>query len=261
MSTPGANIVVSKITVDEFLKMKEEWNSLLHESGSDTVFLTWEWLTSWWKAYGTGKELCILKAHRDGKTVGMAPFYRKKISRFGIQLYALAFLGDGSADSDYLDLISIKGEEEGVVSGVFDYLSRAASYWDILLLNEMPETSPHLWFVRDILTEKEWFLEKTDVPCVYLHLPSDWETYLKTLKPRMRTKIRSLTNKLEKDFDVTFNKCNYGEELRPCLESLFNLHNRRWNDEGKKGVFLSEAKHHFYWEMSPLFLTEGWLRL
>ena len=38
-------------TEKEFLALREQWNDLLSRSPVDTVFLTWDWLWSWWESY------------------------------------------------------------------------------------------------------------------------------------------------------------------------------------------------------------------
>ena len=40
-----------------FHAMREEWAELLESSTSDCVFLTWEWLHTWWKHLGAGRQL------------------------------------------------------------------------------------------------------------------------------------------------------------------------------------------------------------
>lgn len=44
-----------------------EWNQLLNQSSNDTVFLTWEWVRSWWSSYGNARDLLIIKVERDGE--------------------------------------------------------------------------------------------------------------------------------------------------------------------------------------------------
>ena len=41
---------------------------------------------------------------------------------------------------------------------------------------------------------------------------------------------------------------------------LFDLHSRRWQAEGKSGVFSDPRKRKFYRELSALLLDRGWLR-
>ena len=242
--------------------MRDDWNRLLGQSSSETIFLTWEWIKAWWKSYGAERGLWILKIERDEELVGLAPFYRQDCRGFGIFSYhGLYLIGDGSSDSDYLDLISKRGEEELVARSTAEHLSRNEHLWDVLHLNEIPESSPHLRWLRKWVTNKGWYWQEIETPCSYVALGSDWDNYLRSLKPRVRTKIRSLTSRLEKNFQVQFDRCERAEELGGRLESLFWLHNRRWQAEGRDGVFIAAAKRHFYEEMSGLFLGRGWLRL
>ena len=34
-----------------FNVLRQEWNSVLQQSAGNTIFLTWEWIASWWAAY------------------------------------------------------------------------------------------------------------------------------------------------------------------------------------------------------------------
>jgi peptidoglycan/xylan/chitin deacetylase (PgdA/CDA1 family) len=59
---------------------------------------------------------------------------------------------------------------------------------------------------------------------------------------------------------VRFGFCNRAEELERLLPALFDLHARRWRQEGKPGVFGDPAKRNFYRGLSPALLDRGWLR-
>ena len=244
----------------EFFGMQRAWNELLSKSRADTVFLTWEWLTAWWRAYGKNGELYILRVIDDDETIGLAPFYRKTISKYGFSFQVLALIGDGSADSDYLDWISEQGDEEIVARSLINFLVANTRFWDIILLNEIPETSLHHSFLRNLAQDKGWYYAHTIVPCAYVNLPSDWETYLRSLKPRMRTKVRSLMKHFEQIPNVRFDLCTHPDQIESRLQSLFALHTDRWRKVGEQGVFGSEAKQQFYLNMSKLFLSQGWLR-
>ncbi len=238
-----------------------DWNHLLLQSSSDTIFLTWEWARAWWKSYGAGKKLCVLKVEKKGELVALIPLYYKSFHQFGLFRYrGLYLIGDGSSDSDYLDVIVKTGEEELVTRAVIEFLMKHRNQWDILFLNEVPTTSSDHGLFREFLREETCYWEEVEVPCTYVALPSGWNDYLKSLKPRMRTKIRSLTKQLEQNFDVRFDYCQHAGELGPRLESLFALHGQRWQLKDQTGVFFSSAKRQFYQEISTLFLSRGWLQ-
>ena len=243
-----------------FFGMKAEWGDLLRRSASDTIFLTWEWLAAWWKAYGNGNPLYLLRVEKDSHLIGLAPFYRKKIGRFGLSFRVIALLGDGSYDSDYLDWISVAGTEETVSAAVMDHLAAHSDEWDVLLVNEIPESSPHLDAIREYSQRRGWYRNETEVSCAYVDLPPKWNQYLQSLKPRMRTKIRSLTRALEESHEIRYEQCERTSDLPERLGSLFELHEKRWQRENKPGVFASMAKRNFYLEMGSTFLSLGWLR-
>jgi CelD/BcsL family acetyltransferase involved in cellulose biosynthesis len=172
----------------------------------------------------------------------------------------LRFIGDGSNDSDYLGLIHAPGEEESAAHSVVNHFLDHRCRWDIVLLNEVPATSGSLKDLRRLFEERNCYWSETQTSCCHVTLPPDWNSYLLGLRPRMRTKIRSLTRELEKQFDVQLGVCRDVGEIDPKLESLFRLHGKRWRTKGETGVFASAAKRRFYREISRLFLERGWMR-
>ena len=65
-----------RIFTDErgFDDLKADWNTLLARSRSDTLFLTWEWQTTWWRCLGEG-DLWLLAWYDQDQIVGIAPLY------------------------------------------------------------------------------------------------------------------------------------------------------------------------------------------
>src|SRR5262249_22506113 len=59
-------------TFEEFAAKRDEWNALLESSASDCVFLTHEWLSTWWKHLAQGR-LRILTALDRGNLIGILP--------------------------------------------------------------------------------------------------------------------------------------------------------------------------------------------
>ena len=241
--------------------MSEAWNGLLAESKVNTVFLTAEWLGCWWRSYGENRPLHVVKVLRDDHLIGLTAFYEKKVRKIKLTFKAMAFVGDGTWDSDYLDLIAAPGEEEAVTEAVLDYLFEVRDRWDLLLLNEIPDSSPMAPLIRRGLTARGCTQsEEQAVACAWSALPDSWDDYLKTLKPRMRTKTRSLVRKLEEAHDVQLELCEREDQLPERLASMYDLHEQRWRQVGKSGVFVFPEKRDFYERMSRELLALGWLR-
>ena len=71
----------------------QDWEQLLARGDSDVVFLTWHLHRAWWESFGSGGELMLIVAEREGQLV-LAPFYTQSQMIFLV----------GSKASDYLDL-------------------------------------------------------------------------------------------------------------------------------------------------------------
>ena len=80
------------------------------------------------------------------------------------------------------------------------------------------------------------------------------------LRPRFRTKVRSVLRTLEGQPEVRFGFCETPEQVEQMLPALFDLHQRRWAREGKPGVFGWDQKRRFYSRLSEQLLERGWLR-
>src|SRR4029078_8291613 len=83
-----------------FLSLRTSWNCLLSKSKSDTIFLTWEWISSWWGAYAKDAQLWIVLVYDDAEAlVGIVPFCLRSRKWLPFRrLKVLQFLGDGSWD-------------------------------------------------------------------------------------------------------------------------------------------------------------------
>ena len=102
-----------------FAALRDEWNDLLRRSRSDTIFLTWEWQTTWWRYLGASRgPLYLLAAHDAGRLVGILPLYLSDDAG----LRTLQVVGCIEV-SDYLDLIVEAGQEEPVYAAFLAWLT------------------------------------------------------------------------------------------------------------------------------------------
>jgi peptidoglycan/xylan/chitin deacetylase (PgdA/CDA1 family)/CelD/BcsL family acetyltransferase involved in cellulose biosynthesis len=245
----------------ELHELKPAWEALLRDSASDTIFLSWEWATAWWSSYGQPGELRLLTVFDDnGELRGIAPLRCQSVRKYGQTVSALSFVGDGSNDSDYMDFIVASGYEKPVMEAFFAHWRKELDRGTVLLFNEIPESSPNLAVLKT-LAEPSVLWKETAVPCGAVRLPQSWEDYLSMLRPRFRTKIRSVLRNLESRPEVQFGFCKDPEQIQRMLPVLFDLHARRWAQDGKPGVFGWDRKRDFYLALSSQLIERGWLRL
>ena len=241
--------------------LRSAWNALLGSSASNSVFLTWEWISAWWSVYGKPGELRILVAYDDGgPPIGIAPMRQHQLRRYGQTVNALSFIGDHSADADYLDVIASVGREEEVMRTFQEQWKDELKRGTVLLFNEIPDTSPNLPLLRALAAPAGTIHKESDVPCGTVAVPSTWEEYLGLLRPRFRTKVRSVQRNLEVRPEVRFGFCEDLDQANRLLPVLFDLHTRRWAQESKPGVFRWDLKRDFYYALTARLVERGWLR-
>ena len=61
-----------------FNDLRNDWTRLLENSPNDSLTVTWEWLSSWWQAYGAARHLRIIAIWDDNKLVGAAPLLARR---------------------------------------------------------------------------------------------------------------------------------------------------------------------------------------
>jgi CelD/BcsL family acetyltransferase involved in cellulose biosynthesis len=241
-------------SLDELERFEDSWNDALERSASRNVFMTWDWAVTWARHYAHDKALCLLRVAAGAEPIGVVPLYHDRLRRFGLGYRVLRLLGDGSWDSDYLDIVAARGHEEEAVRAMMSFATNGKRSFDLLQLNEVPESSPVAAHVGKVAKELDWHWQERRVPCAYVDLPADWDEFLKRLAPRMRTKIRSLGRSLEQRFTVRNERCEREADLVPRLDDLFRLHQMRWRERASEGVFASPAKQAFYRDMALRFL-------
>src|SRR5262245_14275943 len=120
-------------SVDEFDGLAKPWDDLLSRSASNNVFLTWEWLCTWWHTYGRRDALRLVLAYDDSNRLcGIAPLYRTATYVGPVRFRALEFLGARHVSSEYLDFIADRSDYTRIVAGLLAELRRRRD-WDVLL--------------------------------------------------------------------------------------------------------------------------------
>ncbi len=260
---------VKKITHKEnFRAIRDQWNTLLNGSKSNNISLTWEWMYTWWEVFNEGRELCILTVWNEEELIAIAPLLKRRIWHYKvIPFWRLEFLASGEnmedeVCSDYLDFIIKSGMESEAMRVLADYLMhQIRGEWDEMVLADIAEDSENLRHLEELLKERDLQWEVVDrISCFYIKLPETWDEYLESLSSGMRYKIRRGRRELTKQ-SAQYRIAKDRDELEKALEILIKLHQDRWTDKGKPGVFSSQKFMTFHRRLMPLSFQNDWLKL
>jgi CelD/BcsL family acetyltransferase involved in cellulose biosynthesis len=240
-------------TLEELESLRPAWEELLSEFSGATTFSSREWLVPWWRAYGEGRELLVLAFFDDAaRLIGLAPLQisQRRVA-FSLKLRVLGFWGDGSGDSDNLDFPVRDGYEEQVTAALLDFVGKERKQWDICEFNTMPPDSPVAGTLAKLLGRRGWKIDNSQISCSSILLPETWKAYLSQLSSKERGKIAYYTNRLHKKYRACFHRCTV-EEIPQNLETLFALHQKRWQLLNQPGSFKGAARRQFYCELADL---------
>ena len=248
-------------TPKEIEGLRPAWNELLDHCATATIFSTWEWLFPWWQAFGEGRKLVVLAFFDSSKRlVALAPMSLATLRVAGVlNLRLLRLLGDGSGDSDNLDMPVRRGFESDFASSFLNYLDRRDIEWNLCELNTLPSDSAAGREILNRMRETGWTPVTHHQPCSTIRLPDRWESYLEQISKKEKDKLRYYSRRIEKRYRARFYKCTQESEISPCLDALFDLHRKRWQQRGEAGVFATPARRQFYEQMSRNFLARNWL--
>jgi CelD/BcsL family acetyltransferase involved in cellulose biosynthesis len=255
-------------TTEAFRDLRPEWERLLSAAPQASVFLTWEWLFTWWTHFQGAKKLYLLCVRDDATSqlLAIAPWYLEKSRLFpGLSVRKISFLGTGLATSDFLDLIIVPGQEAPVLACLGRYLQTHGRDWDVVEFNDISENSPILDYLRKNKPPSFGQLERTTGICPYIPLPPDYSLYYSTLSSKWRRYLKTHTQTVETELQMGYTLAADPERLAENVDCLFKLHAERFgakNTNQAKGSNFSGARlRDFHCDLAARFLARGWLQL
>lgn len=249
-------------SLGELQAISSSWEELLADYSLATTFSTPEWLTSWWRSFGRDQVLLVAGFFADSRLVALAPFSLTpcRVAKT-ISLRRLRLMGDGSHDSDNLDLPVRPGFEDRFATSLLHFLENERSAWDFGELNTLPPPSPGARALRRLFGRNKWVAIEKQRPASAIPLPPTWDEYLGQLSSEDQKNLARYTRRLEKRYAVHIYRCSAESHLPKCLESLFEHHQARWKAAGESGSFRSPERTSFYYDLSRSLLAQGRLDL
>lgn len=247
-----------------FRALAPHWNALLRRSRSDSVFLTWEWIATWWEVFGKRFRLLLLTAEDPpGTLIGIAPLMvglRRSAAKLPFR--ALMFIGQ-QADTfaEYLDWIIEPGREEEVGAAFCDTLRQElAADWDFLFFERILTTSPNLPILERQTTSRRFATHRERLlPSPYTTLPASWEQLLAQKSRNFRSQWNNSWNRLRAAGEVRFQYAGAELPIERALEEVARLHRERWGTRSRS--FSTEEYLAFHRRLAARFHENGWLLL
>jgi CelD/BcsL family acetyltransferase involved in cellulose biosynthesis len=243
-----------------FASMRGEWTELLRSSSSDCIFLSWEWLHTWWKHFGKHRRLFLVTVRSGTELVAVAPLTSRRTWVGPLVLPVLEFAGTGTIGSDYLDVIVRRNRESEALNGLASFL---ASLSMSLRLPRINKESGLATYLGKAMKHRGYdCVQVAAEVCPFIGLGGmSFEDFLGTIGPSHRYNFKRRLRNLDRDYEVCIEYPKTDAERREALRTVITLHLRRWTPRGGSDAFEGAGLIAFHDEFSALANDRGWLRL
>jgi CelD/BcsL family acetyltransferase involved in cellulose biosynthesis len=227
-----------------------QWNALVADTASATVFQTYEWFECWWKSFGQLKQLYVLSVWDGSTLVGIAPLMI--VRRAGLS--QLEFVGTPNAD--YQDFILGKRSGE-LLPLLARHLFDHRDAWDMMVLRNVPTDSPTFALLPAMM--RSFGMGATDLErmaCPTLEIssrPADIRRMLDGYSTRRRIK------QMKRHGELNFTRCSSQEQLDRFLPQFFDQYVKRREGSVAAEVFRRTEVRAFFQDLADSMLTCGWL--
>ncbi|HEX8666557.1 MAG TPA: GNAT family N-acetyltransferase [Beijerinckiaceae bacterium] len=234
-------------TAAAFEALEPAWWDLWRRAPTATPFGSPAWLIPWWRAFHPG-ELTTAAAWKDGRLVGLAPFYRED-GALGRRLLPL-----GISVTDYHDVLideAHMGQAAAALVAAFD----GDGSWDSLECEELPPGAAALDLPAPLGCAET---VSPQSPCPALTLPGpDLAAFL---PGRTRRMLNLARNRAARRGGFRIVRAR-GADIPAAFDALARLHALRWQTRGEDGVLADGRVRAFHAEALPRLDAAGLLRL
>jgi len=229
---------------------EKEWNFLVQQNVTNTIFQPYEWHIAWWNSYGADKELFLICIFKNNTLKGIAPLMIT-INQ-GVRI--LKFIGDGR--SDYSDFIYPTGEED-VLKAIFICIGRKRSAWDKIELNNIPSYSKFGSNIEIACRNGKIFCDSvSDVQCPTVLLNKDEKHVEKILNKKSLKRHRKY---FQQKGGYKVLHLYEEKEIIEYLVQFFDQHIRRWRNSGVESLFINKDNCTFYRNLLYHMCRKKWI--
>jgi CelD/BcsL family acetyltransferase involved in cellulose biosynthesis len=226
-----------------FAELRDPWNQL----AADSLFVTWEWLDCWWRAFGQGAEMRVHVSWDGPELVGGMAFGLR-----GRHLWAMA---DEQTDL-YRPVARSIQDLDPILRAVAD------GPWSRITLPGVPADDPATQRLLATLRARGWVVhEAFRESCPIIDTRGTFDAYSQGLSGNARRQVSKARRRLERQGQVDLRVVEPVDQLEPVLAESFALEAAGWKGRSKSAILSSERLSGFWRSLFERYQQLGSLRL
>jgi CelD/BcsL family acetyltransferase involved in cellulose biosynthesis len=247
-------------TAAELDRLGAEWDDLFQRANPENIFLSFGWMSTWWKHFGKGQLAVIAVRDAAGRLAAVAPFYISRSSA-GLGARRLGFLADEHVGSDYLNVLADPGFGEAAVEEIARTLFAHHRLWDYIELRDAADSPLSAALTARLLSRGMRVIESTRRVCRYIPLPPTFEKYLSGIGTGLRANYRRRWRALQGEHQAECMAISDVTGLQRHFPALIALHRMRFAQRAAESAFLAPRVPEFNAEAMRVLAAQGFVRL
>ncbi len=246
---------------DSLVPYAAKWNELAAAGETSTVFQTFEWHESWWRAFSGGHRLLVLlvfdseASSEPARLCAIAPLMVSIEGRIRSK-QVLRLIGSLNHASDYCDFIARSGDDRPLAV-VMEWLNANRACWDRADFFNFPSHSRHRLLLEKGLAGKGLgVISERLCDASTRLLGNDLEDREAVNKKSFKRHFNFFT----KNGKLCFEHCENREVILGHLDRFFQQHIDRRALTESPSLFVQEDAKTFYRNLVETLHPQGWLR-
>jgi CelD/BcsL family acetyltransferase involved in cellulose biosynthesis len=243
-------------TPERFAELGAQWDQALSKDELESTWLSHEWLSCWWRAFGSGNRLFLpIIWEADRLRLAMPTLLQKR--RFkGLNVSTIAFIENGITPRSFLVGTELKTE---LVASLLRGLVKSRAKWQIAVLDNIKTECRSCQVLQEAATEAglRMVVEPARIS-PYVDLSNGFDEWFENLGRRMRRNARRARRLVSEQGKMEVVKIESPEQLEPHLASCFEISKKSWKGALGKDLGGRPDRRQFYTEFAQLAVARGW---
>ena len=235
VSAASAPLTARRWSVAEWHGNVGEWQALMARSEADPLFLSFEWLSSWWDCFGDslGQSPEVLAFYRGAELAGLAPLYRQRVLRSGllparsVQMMGLAWRDPEPLISEYLDVIGAQADLPLLREACVRQMLADPAWSEFVIGFTATGTQWREAYQSCVAGERHYVRELDRSVAYQADLSGGFSAYLAGLEQSTRRSLWNLRHRLGGAGEVRVETVPE-EGIAAAFQELNRLHQLRW---------------------------------
>lgn len=256
--------------METFNRLRENWDEVYDADPHATLFLSWNWLSSWLEDLST--PWIVLAAKEYGSAARYVAFFPLRFDTRvdGAGRFSNDLKMAGSNAADYTGLISIPESETDAITAFAQKIKRMN--WADFVLSNFSGPDVRYSKLVSCFSQSKFAINQMDrvnkadqidnAVCHYVDLPQHWDTYLETISANTRQKLRRLLRMVDANSEYRITHATK-ETVAADLNTLLRFWEIKWRS--RKGKSTDRIVHSLHtmlsrsFERGLLFLPTLWI--